>query len=151
MVQGSLKAKLRPVKTKDVGARPALGAKRNAYQRKYMAARRAEWLSKNGPCKTCGTWLNLQVDHVDPKTKKSHAVWSWKKERMLAELSKCQVLCRPCHQIKTNKDNGFGKHNRSGYSRGCRCDICRADKVIEVNEYRWRVGTRKKRPPQPTT
>ena len=28
--------------------------------------RRQEWLSDNGPCVSCGTWDNLEIDHIDP-------------------------------------------------------------------------------------
>ena len=39
------------------------------YQRKWMAKRRAEWLKNNGPCVQCNSWENLEVDHINPKTK----------------------------------------------------------------------------------
>ncbi len=50
-------------------------ATRYRYQVKWIQNRRNKWLIDNGPCKKCGTWLNLEVDHIDPTTKVSHNVW----------------------------------------------------------------------------
>jgi len=71
------------------------------YQRRWMARRREDWLSANGPCVKCGSWDDLEVDHIDPSKKVSHKVWSWREDRRLEELAKCQVLCRNCHYAKT--------------------------------------------------
>lgn len=74
------------------------------YQRKWIARRRAEWFAANGPCARCGSWDDLRLDHVDPRQKVEHKVWSWSTTRRDAELAKCQVLCFPCHVVKTNED-----------------------------------------------
>jgi 5-methylcytosine-specific restriction endonuclease McrA len=76
-------------------------AKQNEYQRKWLAVRRTAWLAANGPCVTCGSVEDLQVDHRDPALKVDHKVWSWSEERRAAELAKCQVLCKQCHLEKT--------------------------------------------------
>lgn len=72
------------------------------YQGRWLALRRAEWLAENGPCQQCGSTRQLQVDHKEPGEKLSHRIWSWSKERLAAELAKCQVLCRKCHERKTS-------------------------------------------------
>lgn len=76
-----------------------------AKQRAFALARwnknRSVWFQANGPCKSCGTWEQLELDHMDPTTKVSHRIWSWSEKRRLAELTKCQVLCKGCHQAKT--------------------------------------------------
>lgn len=106
---------------------------RRQYQREYQLERalrlRAEWIEANGPCAKCGGSEELEVDHIDPEQKVSHRVWSWSRARREAELAKCQVLCRGCHQTKTveqlTKPVPHGTH--SGYSyHGCRCDVCKA-------------------------
>lgn len=72
-----------------------------AYQRRWIAKRREEWLRENGPCSSCGATNNLEIDHTDPTRKVSHNVWSWTKVRRDRELKKCRVLCHGCHQNKT--------------------------------------------------
>ena len=65
-------------------------------------------LSKNS-CTDCGEAnpLVLEFDHI--KTKK-HGVskllcegYSWK--RILEEISKCEIRCANCHNVKTHKEN----------------------------------------------
>ena len=100
--------------------------KQRDYQRRWMASRRAKYLAERGPCVQCGSSEKLEVDHIDPKTKVSHRFWSWKTERLLEELNKCQVLCRNCHVKKTIADMGHMKHGTvSLYRKGCRCDACK--------------------------
>lgn len=115
----------------------ATNEEQREYQRKWMAKRRADWLRGKCCVKCCST-ENLQVDHVDPSTKIDHKVWSWSKERRDAELSKCQVLCRACHQEKTTKESYRpDRHGLGGYhNRRCRCDICKAAHTIAARIYK---------------
>lgn len=79
-------------------------AKLRAAQLAWLMKRRNNWFAENGPCVKCQSWDNLQLDHIDPKTKISHKIWSWSDERRLAELAKCQVLCKLCHKAKSDKE-----------------------------------------------
>jgi 5-methylcytosine-specific restriction endonuclease McrA len=79
----------------------------NAYQREYQrrrfAARMAEAISLlGGRCVDCGTTDRLHIDHVDPddKTKALSEMHLWRRDRWLAELAKCQLLCASCHGKK---------------------------------------------------
>lgn len=104
--------------------------KQRAYCRKWMAERRAAWFAANGPCRHCGSSERLELDHIDPSTKVTHAVWSWTEERRNAELAKCQPLCHACHLEKTRQQLRRPiTHGRTGYKRGCRCDACRVATV----------------------
>lgn len=99
-----------------------------AYMREWVANRRKTWLSDHGPCKRCGSWEDLTVDHIDPKNKISHKVWSWSTERMEIELAKCQVLCSSCHKKKTAAENAarFMDHGAAKWGRrGCKCLSCK--------------------------
>lgn len=99
-----------------------------AYQREWMARRRAEWLKENGPCDFCGSWDRLEIDHIYRLLKVSHRVWSWRPSRRERELAMCQVLCHACHQAKTSSEMSkplvHGTSN-AYKKKGCRCDECR--------------------------
>jgi hypothetical protein len=118
------------------------------YQKNWIKERRDRWFEENGPCCTCGSWINLELDHEDPSTKISHRVWSWSQERRDKELEKCRALCRICHRNKTSAelrtlfsvtDPTRWKHgtNNTYNKHGCRCKLCRQ---WRVNKHR-RVGT----------
>ena len=78
------------------------------YQNSWVQARRAKWLSENGPCVLCGSDLDLQVDHIDPATKEIHVATLWgmseKNPKRVAELAKCRVLCAECHLVKSKTE-----------------------------------------------
>jgi hypothetical protein len=112
--------------------------KHKEYQRKRVARIRKEWFEENGPCKECGSWENLELHHKDPAQKVSHRIWSWAKEKRLAELSKCEVLCRECHINKTRKPITHGSDHK-GYYRGCRCEKCKAAHAKRLREYRKKI------------
>ena len=92
----------------------------NAYMREYMINRyhdqRGRALSILGnKCKRCGNLEDLEFDHVDPRSKvceieKLFTTAAW--DRVEDELDKCQLLCKPCHTIKTNAQLG------TSYRRG---------------------------------
>ena len=90
-----------------------MGYKDPEKQKEYLAhwsketreRRRSEWFAANGPCACCGSWDDLELDHVDPATKVHHAVWTWGDRRREAELAKCQALCHGCHLAKSRPEN----------------------------------------------
>jgi len=73
------------------------------FQRKWIAKKRAKYFEGKS-CVNCGSKNNLELDHIDPYEKVSHRIWSWKEERFLEEVKKCQILCNPCHMEKSLKD-----------------------------------------------
>lgn len=124
--------------------------KQRAYQAAWMERRRREWLSGKS-CARCNEarYEQLEVDHIDRDMKVSHRVWSWAKGKMLAELEKCQVLCRNCHVLKTNKELGQGvvQHGtHASYSNfGCRCPRCTEAHRVAARAYRAASKTPKPR------
>ncbi len=128
------------------------GNVRAQHQRRRARARLAhlQWLKDHGPCCLCQSWDHLEIDHVIPtglgrKYRISQALWLWSKSRRDLELSKCQILCRSCHRIKTSKDLRKFEHGLNLYDRhGCRCSICKAAMAKSKREYRARRSTRLK-------
>jgi 5-methylcytosine-specific restriction endonuclease McrA len=113
-------------------------AAQTRYQREWVAKRRKEWLDKNGPCVKCGRNDKLQVDHIDPRLKTTHKIWSWSETKRLEELKKCQVLCEKCHKKKTI-EHRFPKHGTAArYRRKCRCAACKEAHRLAVAD--WRAG-----------
>lgn len=77
----------------------------------YMAERYRSFMERaikilGGVCVECGSTKNLEIDHIDPKTKTftlaNATAFKW--ETLEAELPKCQVLCRSCHAEKSGKE-----------------------------------------------
>ena len=76
-----------------------------AWQRRRKLEIRAWWteLKSSKRCERCGEADPdcLQFHHLDPTTKEvtvSRAVaGAWSRERILAEVAKCEVLCANCH------------------------------------------------------
>lgn len=112
----------------------------------YKATWRAEtrvWASEllGGSCVRCGVAESLHFDHVDPSTKSFDISVGirdgYSRERLAAELEKCQLLCHPHHLEKTvaegNQGGGWNKiedpqHGTAvmyGPPHRCRCDVCR--------------------------
>lgn len=103
--------------------------------------RRDEWFSLNGPCKSCGSWDGLELDHVDPSKKFTHRIWGYCEEKRAAELIKCQPLCGSCHKIKTATYRAqLIKHGTDLAYRKfkCRCRDCRLAHAEWFRSYRDR-------------
>ena len=109
----------------------------NAYHKIYQLARyhrrRAEAVEKLGrKCVQCGSTEDLHLDHIDPSTKTFDigAIGTHSETKWQTELAKCQLLCKPHHQIKSVLEQGYNLRNVHGteacYRHGkCRCDSCR--------------------------
>lgn len=100
----------------------------NEYNRRWVAERRRKWFAENGPCVECGSWENLELDHINPLVKWKHSIWSLSEENRQRELDKCQVMCHACHAKKTKADRApafiHGLYSTYNYWK-CRCTECR--------------------------
>ncbi len=111
---------------------PEQRARHAEYERlRYHQRRAAEVDALGGKCAQCGSTEQLEFDHVEPEDKSFNVAerWSIGLGSWHAETSKCQLLCRDCHQEKTLAWHAQrAAHNRWRYQKhGCRCDECRAD------------------------
>ena len=51
-----------------------IGEQKRVYQREWLARRRKAWFDLNGPCIKCGSWDDLELDHINPKDKIDHRI-----------------------------------------------------------------------------
>ena len=112
------------------------------FQRKWVDGRRNKYLIGKS-CVKCKSTDDLHLVYIDPKTKVSRRIWSWKDERIIGEMKKCQFYCKSCHQEKINSDHAFGlKHGtKRGYGYyGCKCDLCVKANANAVKSFRDRKG-----------
>jgi len=92
-----------------------------AYEKVNIALR--DTLKTICPCMDCGRYYDqlggtqhLEFDHRDPIEKQAQATrrlrakddrgrsmrWDWHPDRVLEELAKCDLVCRKCHQKRTD-------------------------------------------------
>lgn len=105
-------------------------AEQREYQRQWRAARRQEALDNRGnACQKCGSSDDLEFHHRDKTKKVCHKVYSWRKDRIAAELAKCDLLCQKCHLRETFVERGWGNYfhgTLTCYQKTkCRCLDCR--------------------------
>jgi hypothetical protein len=120
--------------------------KYNEYQREYQKKRARERLAMarkrlGGFCVRCGATDDLDFDHIDRTTKvrKISEATNWSMERFLAEVDKCQLLCKSCHPIKSAEvgDNKAVPHGGGAHGKHhCHCDLCKAKQREYTQEYR---------------
>jgi hypothetical protein len=67
-------------------------------------------LKKDIPCKDCGQIFHpvcMDFDHVrGEKIKGVGLMKNLKRERMLKEIEKCELVCANCHRVRTHTRNG---------------------------------------------
>lgn len=71
-------------------------------------------LAQHFQCSACleeFTSKDVQVDHITPVVdpKKGFISWDVYIERMFCEKENFQILCKPCHSIKTKKEKSARK------------------------------------------
>lgn len=97
----------------------ALRAASRKWPPKYVALKMAlvgrktnaktNMLAQHYACAICNKEFvaaDVQVDHIEPVVDpvKGFVSWDIYIDRMFCELNKLQVLCKPCHKIKTDKE-----------------------------------------------
>jgi hypothetical protein len=84
---------------------------RNAYFRSYMEQRyhvrmAAAIAHLGGRCVDCGSTRQLEFDHRDPRQKEFEITrgGTIAEDRFWAEVEKCVLRCRRCHERRTLRD-----------------------------------------------
>jgi hypothetical protein len=110
-----------------------------ARRREYRRSELKKLLGSK--CVFCNSIEDLEFDHIDPNTKCFDISVGIDKPwtQLLNEVSKCQLLCKPCHIIKTNVNmNGHGEGSQG--KRGCKCVPCKMVKAKYMKEYSARYA-----------
>lgn len=115
------------------------------YQREWVSRRRAAWFADK-ICEQCDGVECLELHHKDTLEKISHRIWSWSEVRRLAELAKCIVLCRECHDM-------LHYSQCHSYRLGCRCPECTEAHRLRHARYRatLRTSAVEQRPTSPVS
>ena len=75
---------------------------RRQYLREYLG----------GKCVRCGATERLEFDHIIKETKSftiGSSLTCFSIEELIEEVNKCQLLCRPCHIIKSDEEGDWAK------------------------------------------
>ena len=122
--------------------------KYNEYMKKYVLERHRKRMAQaiallGGKCARCGSIQDLDIDHIDPATKAfsiSKKAAGVSEEKFQAELRKCQLLCRACHNDKSIRERGQlprgERHGTLTKANTCKCDLCRAAKAAHNKAYK---------------
>ena len=127
-------------------------ADRNAYMAEYMTRRyhrrRAAAVERLGAtCIDCGAKEALELDHADRRTKTftiAKILSTGSDAKVQAELAKCVLRCRTCHQQKSLAERGLtsakGTHGSLSALKYCkpRCEACRTFWRQYQREYKAR-------------
>lgn len=114
------------------------------YLPKYRKQRKGEAIIRlGGKCVRCGVTENLDFDHIDRTTKilPMGRLWTRSNEEIEVELTKCQLLCKPCHKEKSIEcgDLRRATHGSSTMYKNhkCRCQLCVSENNRRSREYRF--------------
>jgi ribosomal protein S27AE len=115
---------------------------REYNKRRYYKVRAEAIQLLGGKCNKCGSAEELEIDHVDRKQKSFEIskIWALAREKFLAELAKCQLLCKSCHRIKSIGELGKkpATHGTLSMYRYCKCDACKQAKSDWMKAYKLR-------------
>lgn len=104
------------------------------YNRKYYYKRRnaiIEYLG--GKCKKCNSKENLEIDHINKKTKSFNITKRLTLNSSIVqdELKKCQLLCKECHLNKSVSEKEKWTHGTmyGWMKKKCICVFCIEHKI----------------------
>lgn len=106
------------------------------WRKNKIRERKEMYIKKlGGSCIYCGSVKDLEFDHINPNTKviAISQIWCRKLSVLEKEVSKCQLLCKPCHGIKSGGERKKFYASLptihgviSTYSnKKCKCEDCR--------------------------
>lgn len=75
-----------------------------------LSDKRTKWEYQCNHCKEWFKSKSIQVDHIVPKGKFSRELFLGWLERLLCKSTNLQVLCIPCHKIKSANEHKTGAY-----------------------------------------
>lgn len=114
-------------------------------QNKYRIKKRLWAINLlGGKCVRCGSTERLEFDHIVPEEKSfniAHII-TYRKEKIIPELNKCRLLCKPCHTTVSIFQRGrkIATHGMASMYAywGCRCAACRKAWAARRRAYYWK-------------
>lgn len=91
---------------------------------------------ENGPCVKCGSWKDLEINHIESIFKETHRICSYSKVKQELELAKCEVLCSDCHKLVSATQKAKGE--RQGNSKLSEEDITMIRDMYDGVDYTYR-------------
>ena len=106
------------------------------YHKIYYAERKKEYVQLlGGQCVRCGSIENITFDHIDPNSRKFFIakILKRKKEFVLKELKKCQLLCDKCHRKKSLLE---GSYRMKDCRKGSKSNLAvlNEEKVLDIRK-----------------
>jgi 5-methylcytosine-specific restriction endonuclease McrA len=90
---------------------PARTKALNAARRKStLTDKRVKWEYQCNHCKNWFKRKEVQNDHIVPKGRYDKEVFFIWLERLFCEADGFQVLCKPCHLVKSNREKNDGSY-----------------------------------------
>lgn len=120
----------------------------------YREQRDAAIAFLGGACVVCGATGELEIDHINWRTKSLELGRQWAHSDFWAELKKCQLLCKGCHRKKSKIDKRERAEEEQAFLHGttysfmkkkCTCSACekaKRDFYDKKNEKRRISGAR---------
>lgn len=99
-------------------------------------------------CSVCGYKSHaaaLDFDHLERSDKKftiGKRLGGLSKERLLAEIEKCRILCANCHRVKTFENNEHGRIRNDNLLESAIIES-RIEKSRQINKFRSKFYTTK--------
>lgn len=87
-------------------------------------------------CQKTDAESHLDFDHVDPLTKTNQVTWYINRHDYRGarrEAEKCQLLCRPCHNLKSKETGNVRNRGRTGPSPLTEADVLFIRKSLSEN------------------
>lgn len=100
----------KPIERESVKWPPRQQALKKASRISQLPDKRIKWERQCNHCKNWFKTKDVQLDHIVPKGKYSKERFFGWLDRLLCKADGFQVLCIPCHKIKSASEHADGSY-----------------------------------------